>query len=171
MSKAVLKKELSSFTKEQLLDVILDMYSARKEFKEYLEFFVNPDSKALFEKYSQQIGNETYRISRGRSKMRVNVVKRCIKDFLSFNPDLEYCIEIYIVTLAKITFIPRRIYFGLSCYNLCEYLVNSVLNLAETNEMLDTVVLRIETIARDANNDLRMTIQSALNQFIEDKAI
>ena len=43
MSKIQLKKELQTMEAPQLREMILEAYSARKEIKEYFEFFLNPD--------------------------------------------------------------------------------------------------------------------------------
>ena len=43
MSKATIKKLLQSMPKEEIIDMVLEMYDARKEAKEYLEFFASPD--------------------------------------------------------------------------------------------------------------------------------
>ena len=51
MSKALLKKELEKMSASQLRHLILETYEARKEFKEYFEFFLNPDAGKLREKY------------------------------------------------------------------------------------------------------------------------
>ena len=50
MSKAKLKKHLQMLTKEQVIEVMLELYDARKEAKEYLEFYLAPDSNAELEK-------------------------------------------------------------------------------------------------------------------------
>jgi len=42
MSKAKLKKELSSLTKEQLVEQILDLYDKNKAVKEFYDFYLNP---------------------------------------------------------------------------------------------------------------------------------
>ena len=47
MSKAKLKKHLLSLTKEQITDIVLELYDARKEAKEYLEFYLEPNSFRL----------------------------------------------------------------------------------------------------------------------------
>ena len=46
MSKIALKKYLGTLEKSEVIDVVLDLYDARKEAKEYLEYFLNPDEKA-----------------------------------------------------------------------------------------------------------------------------
>jgi len=45
MSKAALKKELSSLTKEQLVEQILDLYDNNKVVKEFCTFYLNPKTK------------------------------------------------------------------------------------------------------------------------------
>ena len=50
MSKAKLKKHLLSLTKEQITNIVLELYDARKEAKDYLEFYLAPDCNAELEK-------------------------------------------------------------------------------------------------------------------------
>ncbi len=47
MSKAKLKKYLQTLSKEQVIEVMLELYDARKEAKEYLEFYLTPDLTAI----------------------------------------------------------------------------------------------------------------------------
>ena len=46
MSKAKLKKYLQTLSKEQVIEVMLELYDARKDAKKYLEFYLAPDSNA-----------------------------------------------------------------------------------------------------------------------------
>ena len=50
MSKTKLKKYLQNLTHDQIMEVVLDLYDARKDAKEYMEFFMNPDVKAELDK-------------------------------------------------------------------------------------------------------------------------
>ena len=50
MSKLLLKKEIKDLTRNQLEQMILDAYDAKKEIKEYFDFYVNPDVEKLTEK-------------------------------------------------------------------------------------------------------------------------
>ena len=43
MSKVALKKYLNTLQKGEIVEMVLDLYDARKEAKEYLEYFLNPD--------------------------------------------------------------------------------------------------------------------------------
>ena len=58
MSKLKLKKELSSLSKDEIIEVVARAYSARKEFRDYFEFFLNPDADKLYEKYRDAILRE-----------------------------------------------------------------------------------------------------------------
>ena len=44
MSKTTLKKQLNELTREQLIEVMLELYEARKDAREYLEYRPTPSS-------------------------------------------------------------------------------------------------------------------------------
>lgn len=60
MSKIQLKKLLESLAKEEIIDIVIELYDARKEAKEYLDFFVNPNDDAKLLEYKQIIYNEFF---------------------------------------------------------------------------------------------------------------
>lgn len=98
MSKTTLKKELQTLNADQLRELILETYSARKEFKEYFEFFLNPDAEALKEKFHNLIDREIQRGKYGRSTCRISRLRRMVKDFESFGvgPLLALEMRLYI---------------------------------------------------------------------------
>ena len=65
MSKLLLKKEIKDLTRNQLEQMILDAYDAKKEIKEYFDFYVNPDVEKLTEKFKVAISSEFARNKRG----------------------------------------------------------------------------------------------------------
>ena len=79
MSKVALKKYLGTLEKSEVIDVVLDLYDARKEAKEYLEYFLNPDEKAKLKEYKAIIRNEFWP-KRGDGKCRFSVCKKAITD-------------------------------------------------------------------------------------------
>lgn len=92
MSKKSLKKELDKMSREQLEEMILQAYESRKDFREYLEYFVNPNPAKLFEKSLAQLAKECQRGNRGRSKARITVIRKVISDFKSYEPgDEDVC--------------------------------------------------------------------------------
>ena len=60
MSKSTIKKLLQSMTKAEIIEMVLELYSARKEAKEYLEFYACPDEKGKLEEYKSIIREEFY---------------------------------------------------------------------------------------------------------------
>ncbi len=108
MSKTKLKKYLQSLPQEHLIQVILDLYDARKDAKEYLEFFMNPDVSAALEKSKKDL----YRIyftpqGRARAKASVKDGSDIVNGFikLDINPEsvsdlLLYHVEVMMSRLV-----------------------------------------------------------------------
>ena len=51
MSKTQLKKFLNTLNHDQITEMVLELYAARKEAKDYLDYFMNPDEEKMQEKY------------------------------------------------------------------------------------------------------------------------
>ena len=49
MSKVLLKKRLSSMSKAEIIGLVAELYEAKKEAKEYLDYWMNPDEDAKLE--------------------------------------------------------------------------------------------------------------------------
>ena len=71
MSKSTIKKLLQSMTKEDIIEMVLELYSARKEAKEYLEFYASPDEKGKLEEYKSIIREEFYPKKRREPQTRL----------------------------------------------------------------------------------------------------
>ena len=94
MSKTQLKKVLVNLDRDQLQALVLEVYEARKEAKEFLDFFVDPDVDKMMGKYKGVIDKELGRVSRGRARPRMTRLRKAVKDFASFNPGGEFTGEI-----------------------------------------------------------------------------
>ena len=51
MSKATIKKLLRSMSKEEIIEMVIEMYDARKEAKDYMEYYASPDENSKLEEY------------------------------------------------------------------------------------------------------------------------
>lgn len=87
---------------EQISEMVLDLYAARSEAREYLDFFVSPDIEKKLDKSRSSIKKEMSRNSKGRNKSRSTRIRRFIKDISSLNPGTEPVAEI--MTFAVETF-------------------------------------------------------------------
>lgn len=118
MSKTTLLRELRGMEKEQLIEIILQAYSAGKETKEYFDFFTNPDPQGMYEKYALQIDKELSRVKRGRrTKARISVIKACIRKFGSFEPGSELVTDLYLYAISHSLLTEKNIYFSETLFN------------------------------------------------------
>ena len=87
MSKAKLKKYLQTLSKEQVIEVMLELYDARKEAKDYLEFYLTPDSNAELEKCKKAIRQEFFPNRGFSEKPSFAKCRKVISDFQKLKPD------------------------------------------------------------------------------------
>ena len=87
MSKAKLKKHLQTLSKEQIIEVVLELYDARKEAKNYLEFYLAPDCNAELEKCKKAIEQEFFPTRGFSEKPSFAKCRKAISDFQKLKPD------------------------------------------------------------------------------------
>lgn len=95
MSKNELKKYLNQFSKEQVIDILLEQYSKNKELKKHFDFIICPNVTQTLEEYKKIILNEYYP-TRGIEKTRISVCKKAISDFQKLNPGVEVVAELMV---------------------------------------------------------------------------
>ncbi len=118
MSKTTLMRELRVMDKEQLIEIILQAYGSGKETREYFDFFVNPDPKGMFEKYSEHIAKELSRVKYGRrTKARISIIKGHIKKFSSFEPGSEFVTDLYLYAIKLALLTEKKVYFTETLFN------------------------------------------------------
>lgn len=86
MSKTEVRKYIKSLDRAGLEQLVMDLYSARKEAKEFLEYAVHPNDDAKYKEYKDVITREFFP-KRGDGKMRFSVCKKAVKDFKALDPD------------------------------------------------------------------------------------
>lgn len=92
-------------TKDQIIDLVLELYTLRKDSKDYFEFFLNPDINNLYNKYLNEIVKE---LRRTRSvyrtlncAARITRVKKTIKAFDSFGAGKEWTVKLKFTTVES----------------------------------------------------------------------
>lgn len=94
-------------TKEDIIEMVLDLYSARKEAKEYLEFYAKPDEKGKLEEYKAKIQDEFYPKRRREPQTRFSVCRKALADFKKLKPSADALAELmvsYMEWATKFTF-------------------------------------------------------------------
>ena len=154
MSKIALKKQLQSLTNEQMIETVLEMYDKLKPVKEYLEYYLNPNEKEMFEKYKTIIVNEFYPKGKtAQPKTRFSVAKKAIADFKALKPSPELLGDL-MLTLPE-----------MACKFTCDYgdmweqyydsastNFKIALDFLEKNNLLDNFKVRCENCLKNASH-------------------
>lgn len=69
---------MADMTREQLESLMLDVYAARMDARDYLDYFIDPDEKREIEKYKAVVAKE-FVPGKGRPKCRTTPCKTGIK--------------------------------------------------------------------------------------------
>ncbi len=96
MSKSAIKKLLQSMKKEDIIEMVLELYSARKEAQEYLEFYAVPDEKGKLEEYKAIIQEEFYPNRRRVPQARFSVCRKAVADFKKLKPSDDALAELMV---------------------------------------------------------------------------
>lgn len=89
MSKSTVKKFLQSMPKESIIGMVMEMYSARKEAQEYLEFYTHPNERGKLEEYKNIIREEFYPARRREPQTRFAVCRKAVADFKKLKPSAD----------------------------------------------------------------------------------
>ena len=96
MSKSTIKKLLQSMRKEDIIEMVLELYSARKEAKDYLEYYAVPDERGKMEEYKAIIQEEFYPKKRKEPQTRFSVCRKAVADFKKLKPSADALAELMV---------------------------------------------------------------------------
>lgn len=93
MSKTDVKKYIKSLDRGSLEELVMDLYSARKEAKEFLEYVIKPNDKGKLEEYREVITKEFFP-KRGEGRMRFSVCRKAVSAYKSLDPAPEFLADL-----------------------------------------------------------------------------
>ena len=93
MSKTEVKKYIQSLDRSSLEDLVLDLYSARKEARGFLEYAMCPRDNVEADSCKDIIRKEFFP-SRGEPRMRFSVCKQAIRNFRALDPHPELLADV-----------------------------------------------------------------------------
>lgn len=132
MSKAQLKKALGKLDAPALGEMLLELYEARPEAKEYLEYWLKPDAEAELEKYKIKI-HRLFFTTGGRPRKRPTVtsLRQAVRYFetICYDPEMTASLYLYICETDLKWLATRR---------------NPIPNMKSAKGWLDTARLYIE---------------------------
>jgi hypothetical protein len=92
MSKRDFKKEIESFDKKQLVDLILDVYKKNASAKEYLDYLFNSNDVEVLSDYKRKV-REAFYPKRGFG-FKLSVGKKAISDYRKLKPSPDSLIDL-----------------------------------------------------------------------------
>lgn len=87
--------------KDQLVSLVLNLYKAKLESKDYLDFFLNPDIDKRLKKAQASIDKAVYRSRRGVVKPKITQVKNAVNSISALDPGDEYVVDIMIYAFIQ----------------------------------------------------------------------
>lgn len=150
MSKTRFKKELALMDREQLVGLLLEAYDARKETKEYFEFFLNPDVEKLTDKFRKLIAKEFAREKRRYCRARISNVKGALRDYASFQPGDEQVLDLYLWTVRLAMATEKRVDFTEALIKSVAGLLQAAVAFADKALLADRAIAAVDAILADS---------------------
>lgn len=85
MSKSEVKKYIKELDRTALEELVLDLYSARKEAQEFLDYAIKPNDNLKLQTYKAIVERE-FLPNRGIGKMRFSECRKAVRDFKALDP-------------------------------------------------------------------------------------
>lgn len=174
MSKTRLKKELAALDKDQLMEVILDAYAARKEIKEYFDFYIDPDQGRLIEKYEKLIAKEFSRSKWGSSKARTSHISKYLKEFASFNPDGESIVTVHLFAVTYAILTEYSLRFSDTQLNALKKMILKALELGDRHGESSRVIETFDKMLGDSAGCSRLArriMRESIEQYAADASV
>lgn len=140
MSKSQLTKLLREMPREETAELLLKLYSARKEAKEFLDFFIDPDVRKITDKAQTAIKNEVWREVKHKAALRITRIRKTVKWFDSFDPGIEEQLKLRLFAIGQICSRNAKTIFSDATSRGVITLVVETLRLADKNFMSASVV-------------------------------
>ena len=103
MSKAKVKKALGELDRAELIEVIMEMYSARKEARDYLEYWIYPDMDRQLDDLKVKLNKIFFMsVDKPRRKPDYTDISVMVKNFESLGPSPEQVCDLYLSIPEKI---------------------------------------------------------------------
>lgn len=157
-------------TKDQLIELILDHYSLRKDAKAFLVYFIDPNPTKLFEDFLTKSEKEIGRSKRGHSKARISTIKRLYSNLESFQPGDDILLDAMFCLIKALAAKEKHVVFSTSLVNGTFYFIDKYLTLANRNYVLDNALSRLDELIEQPQNvrrSFKCTIKSHISEWLE----
>ena len=147
MSKSQVKKLLAGMSKEEVINTVMELYDARKEARDYLDYYVNPNESNELEKFKKIVLKEFDDDISRDPQCRFSVCRKALSDFKKLAPSTETLAE------AMVYYVERVCEFSFYAGDLWEQYYDSavsnfrsMLKFLMKNDMLEAMMPRMVQI-------------------------
>ncbi len=104
MPRTAIKEMLQSMTKEDIIELVLDMYATREQAKEYLDYHAEPDENSKLDEYKAIIKDEFYPANKRKEpKARFTICRQTLESFKKFKPSADALAELMVSYMEWVT--------------------------------------------------------------------
>ncbi len=147
MSKSQVKKLLAGMSKEEVINTVMELYDARKEARDYLDYYVNPNESNELEKFKKIVLKEFDDDISRDPQCRFSVCRKALSDFKKLAPSTDTLAE------AMVYYVERVCEFSFYAGDLWEQYYDSavsnfrsMLKFLVKNDMLEAMMPRVVQI-------------------------
>ena len=147
MSKSQVKKLLAGMSKEEVINTVMELYDARKEARDYLDYYVNPNESNELEKFKKIVLKEFDDDIPRDPQCRFSVCRKALSDFKKLAPSTDTLAE------AMVYYVERVCEFSFYAGDLWEQYYDSavsnfrsMLKFLVKNDMLEAMMPRVVQI-------------------------
>lgn len=147
MSKSQVKKLLAGMSKEEVINTVMELYDARKEARDYLDYYLNPNESNELEKFKKIVLKEFDDDISRDPQCRFSVCRKALSDFKKLAPSTETLAE------AMVYYVERVCEFSFYAGDLWEQYYDSatsnfrsMLKFLAKNNMLEAMMPRVVQI-------------------------
>ena len=147
MSKSQVKRLLAGMSKEEVINIVMELYDARKEARDYLDNYVNPNENKELEKFKKIVLKEFDDDISRDPQCRFSVCRKALSDFKKLAPSTDTLAE------AMVYYVERVCEFSFYAGDLWEQYYDSavsnfrsMLKFLVKNDMLEAMMPRVVQI-------------------------
>lgn len=145
MSKTQLKKMLTGMSNDEIISVVLELYSARQEAKDYLDYLMAPDEQGELEKFKKIVVKEFD--DTNTAQCRFSVCRKALSDFKKLSPSTDVLAEamvFYVEQVCRFSFYNGDLWD--QYYNSALSNFEAMMNFLVKNNLLETMMPRVVQI-------------------------
>lgn len=173
MSKTALRKAVKNLDDVQLRELIAEIYNVCPDARHYLDFYSEPDVKALTDDFAKRIAKEFSRGKRGYCRARFSEILKTLKLYAKYGIEPRQVIEFAADVLVLACQTEWSRYVQQSYFNGTARLVAFMIETAEQHGIADKALQAIDrALALQRCSDLMHTvIDEATQQTVQKLAV